>query len=69
MLRGPVWAQSRVQKSVMPTLGDLPAGLGYFKIVCRGLEKKTVGRASYIIFGFFEVACRGQKRQFSVVVR
>ena len=45
MFRGPVWARFTVQKSVLPTLGDLPAELGYFKIVCHGF-KKTVGRAS-----------------------
>ena len=33
-----VWARSTVQKWVLPTLGDLPAELGYFKIVCRGLK-------------------------------
>ena len=36
MFRGPVWARSTVQKWVLPTLGDLPAQLGYFKILCHG---------------------------------
>ena len=44
MFRGPVWARSMVQKWVLPTLGDLPTELGYFKIVCRGLKKLLGGR-------------------------
>ena len=42
-IEGPVWAWSTVQKSVLPTLGDSPAKLGYFKIVCCGLKKKMLG--------------------------
>ena len=47
MFKGPVWARSTVQKWVLPTLGDLPAELGYFKVVCRGL-KKLLGGHPYI---------------------
>ena len=43
-LRGPVGAWSTVQKSLLPTLGDLPAELGDFKIVWRGLKKLLGGR-------------------------